>query len=140
MTTATKKKTSKEDILDRFLDWLACTDYDIGKCGEWPDDTKLYPLSRRSLSVLIKRFRDEDLANLTPEELCMAYRAELERLYGEEIAEKSRVGYYDQEWFYIAKATRYSDNSVGLRGRRPRAYRKKQVVELLEELKRKKPK
>lgn len=69
---------------------------------------------------------------MTPEELCLAYRAELERLYGKERAEKSHVSHY-KGWFYIAKAIRYSDNSVGHVGP-VSAYRKKQVLEMLETL------
>jgi len=38
---------------------------------------------------------------LTPSELCQAYREELRRLYGDEIANQAHVD-YKRGWYYIA--------------------------------------
>lgn len=39
--------------------------------------------------------------DLTPDELCAAYREQLRRLYGDEIAQKAQVD-YKRGWYYIA--------------------------------------
>ncbi len=53
-----------------------------------------------------------DLSALSPAELCEAYREALRKRFDAQIAGKSRVD-YRRGWFYIQKARRYTDGSVG---------------------------
>jgi hypothetical protein len=69
----------------------------------------------------------QELMALSPDELLEIYRQELRRLYGEQRANASRVG-YDKGWYYIEIAAKYPDGSVGLGGRIPMARRKQAVV------------
>jgi len=66
---------------------------------------------------------------MTPDELCRAYREELRRLYGDKVADKSRIS-YRRGWFYILKAQTFRDGSCGPIGP-SRAYRKRKVLEML---------
>jgi hypothetical protein len=68
--------------------------------------------------------------------LVSEYREALKELYGDEVAEKSKV-YYAKGWYYIRVARTYSDGSVGTIGL-VNAYRAKTVVEMIEVLKRRK--
>lgn len=74
---------------------------------------------------------------MTPEELCNAYRAELARLYGKERARKSKVS-YGRGWYYIDVAQHFADGSIGTIGPTP-AYRKRQILEMLEGLRGREP-
>ena len=65
---------------------------------------------------------------MTPDELCQAYREELRRLYGDEIAQQAQVG-YKRGWYYIA----FGWASIA------QPYRKKQVLKMLETLRVRKP-
>lgn len=49
---------------------------------------------------------------MTPQELIIAYLAEIARLYGAEVAHET-VLVYEHVWFYLNIARRYSDGSVG---------------------------
>jgi len=71
---------------------------------------------------------------MTPNELCQAYRNELRRLYGDQVADASRVD-YGRGWYYIGVARRFGDGSVGQGGVMPDCYRKAQVEEMLSNLK-----
>jgi hypothetical protein len=75
---------------------------------------------------------------MTPDELCIAYREELRRLYGDEIADKSRID-YGHGWYYVSKAKRYSDGSIGVWSV-ANAYHKKQMLKMLEVLRARDPK
>jgi len=66
---------------------------------------------------------------MTPDELCKAYRDELRRIYGDTVADKSRI-FYRRGWFYILKATTFPDGSCGHIGPVP-AYRRRKVLERL---------
>lgn len=66
----------------------------------------------------------------TAEELCLQYKAELARLYGTEIADASRCD-YSGGWFYINKASRYQDGSVGDGSHMTRAFRRSNVTAMI---------
>ena len=74
---------------------------------------------------------------MTPDEVCAAYRAELARVYGEERAQKSRID-YGHGWYYINVAKHFDDGSVGT-VTMPTAYRRKHVMEMIENLQRREP-
>ena len=52
---------------------------------------------------------------MKPQEVMDAYRAELRRLYGDEIADKTKLA-YGRGWYYLNVATKYRDGSVGAIG------------------------
>lgn len=68
----------------------------------------------------------------TPKELCSTYREELRRLYGNKIADESRI-YYGHGWYYINVAKEYPDGSIGCIGP-AHAYRKNRVVAMIHNL------
>jgi hypothetical protein len=70
---------------------------------------------------------------LDPNEIIDAYKAELLRIYGPDIAAKSSVS-YTRGWYYIAVARRFEDGSVGRIGAAS-AYRCPMVLQMLERLK-----
>ena len=75
----------------------------------------------------------KQLESLSPQELCSAYRKQLNRLYGTDRATNSRVD-HDNGWYYILVATKYADGSCGAGGRLPDCHRKKAVIEMILEL------
>lgn len=75
--------------------------------------------------------------DLKGEALCETYRAELERLYGEARAKKSRVDYH-RGWYYIDIARVSSDGSMRTLGM-TRARRHEQVLWMLENLRQREP-
>lgn len=69
---------------------------------------------------------------MSPEELCQAYLAEIARLYGEEMGEKSECNYV-HGWFYVNLARKWQDGSVGPMGP-ANPYRRKKLEEMLANL------
>jgi hypothetical protein len=70
------------------------------------------------------------------------YRAELRRLHGDEVADKSRLT-YDRGWYHIGVAQRYPDGSVGYvywPKSGLNAKRREQVIEMIERLRLREPK
>ena len=72
-----------------------------------------------------------------PEQVMDAYRAELSRLYGEDFADKTEF-YYGGGWYYLNVAKRTPDGGVGVWGL-PTCYRKIQIVEMTENLRKRQP-
>lgn len=70
---------------------------------------------------------------MDPLEICIEYQRLLWRIYGREIAEASRVD-YGRGWFYIGLAKRYQDGSVGNADMFVTTYRKKKVLEMIDNL------
>ena len=67
-----------------------------------------------------------------PQDVMDAYRAELRRLYGDEIA-KETILYYKRGWYYLSMARRHRDGSVGaFTWTTP--HRKKAILEMIENL------
>ena len=50
---------------------------------------------------------------MTPNELCQAYRNELRRLYGDQVADASRVD-HTRGWYYIGLARRVQMVAYGV--------------------------
>ena len=73
------------------------------------------------------------MSDYSPTMICALYRQQLWRVYGKEICEASRVD-YGRGWFYIGLAKRYSDGSVGNADMFVQAYRKKAVLEMIDNL------
>lgn len=65
------------------------------------------------------------------------YRAELLRLYGEDIAANTKL-YQSRGWHYLNMARRFNDGSVGVLGRAS-CYRKRQLIEMTENLRKRNP-
>jgi hypothetical protein len=74
---------------------------------------------------------------MTPDELCAAYREQLRRLYGDEIADRSRVS-HARGWYYISKAKMWPDGSIGA-CQVANAFRKNRVLEKLKTLRAREP-
>lgn len=70
---------------------------------------------------------------MTANELATRYLSVLRQTHGDEIADES-TAWYDRGWYYIGKARRFPDGSIGTGGETP-AYRSKDVLKMIEVMK-----
>lgn len=68
--------------------------------------------------------------DMTPDELCAAYRDALRGLYGDERADASRID-CGHGWYYVNVATRWPDGSFGTGSRRAFCVRKADLIDMI---------
>lgn len=69
---------------------------------------------------------------MNEQEVMNAYRAELRRLYGDEVADKTEL-HYARGWYYLNIARKFRDGSVGTLGKAD-AMRGSWLVKMTENL------